>query len=154
MLGSCADDVLLLSQCVHTMVTSSFLEKCHHRELHPMGLLANFPSLNNYTLVPFHECCSTEVFKECPGFPNLTFGLFVTEDFNPSVLHVECLKNGQCIFFLPFPCWFACAVGWFLFSAVTVLISPVCALCCSFKSSSLCNIDCSPLTVSQQRINP
>lgn len=99
MLGSCADDVLLLSQCVHTMVTSSFLEKCHHRELHPMGLLANFPSLNNYTLVPFHECCSTEVFKECPGFPNLTFGLFVTEDFNPSVLHVECLKNGQCIFF-------------------------------------------------------
>lgn len=63
-------------------------------------------------------------------------------------------KMDNAFFFLPFPCWFACAVGWFLFSAVTVLISPVCALCCSFKSSSLCNIDCSPLTVSQQRINP
>lgn len=63
LLGSCADDVLLLSQCVHTVVISSFHEKCHPGELHPVGLLANFPSLNNYTLVSSYEYCSTEFLK-------------------------------------------------------------------------------------------
>lgn len=44
-----------------------------------MVLLANFPSLINYTLVSY-EYCRT-VFEICPGFPNLTLVLHITVDF-------------------------------------------------------------------------
>lgn len=88
-----------------------------------------------------------------PSFSKCDIGSVPPRRFDPSVFHVKHLNDGLCIFtFSLLIC--LCSQVASSPQQVTALTSPACAMYRSFKSSSLCNIDSSPLTVSQLRINP
>lgn len=153
LLGDCADDILWC-QCVCTIVLPSFHRgvKCHPRELHLTGLLISFLSPDSCTLFFSWVYCSKE-FWNMPGFSKYDIGSAPPCRFDLSVFHVKHLNDGLCVFtFSLLIC--LCSQVASSPQQVTVLTSPACTMYCPFKSSSPCNIDSSPLTVSQLRINP